>query len=1073
MKKLISLLLLLCLFIITSCKKTPTYTVKFLGINDTIIQEKNYDENDTLVYPTPPNIEGYTFTGWDQDIQMVTENLNIHAIYEKNSYKITFKTIFDTIIETKEIAYQDLITYPEAPIVEGYTFIGWDQDLTHIKEDTTITALYQPISYTVTFETQFGDVIEKAAFDSNEKITYPKAPIIEGYEFVGWDYNEEYLDENKTIVALYEKQTFKIVFKTQFGDIISEEEYEYLDTIIYPEPLVVEGYNFVSWDLIQDYATSNLEIVAFYNIMQFTVTFYGLNNVVLGYTTVNYMKPFMYVEAPIVEGYTFIGWDQDLSTTGVKQNTSIHAIYEKNNVDVNLTNYAISNAQDVFLINGVIANNSNENIKNVIIDINGDRTNCELDGDAIFDVAIQMELEASTMIQLTVYVELVDQNLIKILEEEYLMYVEISTSNHISYVDTLNLSDPTDISDILQTINPTENYITTLNNIIYGGFRNTDELHAYDATNYRSRNSYGHEVAIDANGFVIDSKTLVDLPEGGYILSGHGVSANLLQNNIAIGDYIIYNQENQIAEVYRSSMISNLITLRENISLAKTRLINAYNELLAIDYQTLFELYNQVIEDFKTIIENYDEVVVTKIKNNVAKLHFGVVENKFLEVKAFWHYPLRVNGYPENNKDEVCRFLDDVARMGFNTIYINTNFNGGSIYPSAYLRQLRANDLSYDGYNDYLECFIAESHKRNLRVIAWTNTFVCGDGYLPSHSPSRLVALDYHGKNNSGNIYFYDITNSEVQELLVNVYSELASKYELDGIEYDFVRYPASNIYTFSGTITNSSLIDDFCYTETSINEFKKQYGITGDVKSLILTSEDIRNKWQSFKVSNVTNMVRMISTAIKESNPDIMISAAVMSGLSGAIQTYSQDFGTWVKEGYVDNLDPMMYSGSNSYVQSRIDSFIETIGNDATIVIGISPDNSGGNFITISEQIEMISQYVDLGFNEFSSRNIFSSVETMNGFTMLQRDYNITIYASPILIRQKYAESMLDRITNFYQYTIIMPNSAELVRLYNLLYSDLVELDAIRNELAKIENERVRNRLLKEFDYVKQIVEG
>lgn len=68
------------------------------------------------------------------------------------------------------------------------------------------------------------------------------------------------------------------------------------------------------------------------------------------------------------------------------------------------------------------------------------------------------------------------------------------------------------------------------------------------------------------------------------------------------------------------------------------------------------------------------------------------------------------------------------------------------------------------------------------------------------------------------------------------------------------------------------------------------------------------------------------MSQAIKEANPNMMISAAVMSSLSGAIQTYAQDFGTWIKEGYVDNLDPMIYSGSNAYVLSRMESFIETV---------------------------------------------------------------------------------------------------------------------------------------------------
>ena len=215
------------------------------------------------------------------------------------------------------------------------------------------------------------------------------------------------------------------------------------------------------------------------------------------------------------------------------------------------------------------------------------------------------------------------------------------------------------------------------------------------------------------------------------------------------------------------------------------------------------------------------------------------------------------------------------------------------------------------------------------------------------------------------------------------------------------------------------------------------------------------------------------MSQAIKEANPNMMISAAVMSSLSGAIQTYAQDFGTWIKEGYVDNLDPMIYSGSNAYVLSRMESFIETVNGDANIVIGISPDNSGGNVITISEQIELISKYVQIGFNEFSCKNIFSSEEIMSGFMMLEREYNATIYDASHTIRKKYAQSMLDRITNYYQYTSIMSNSKELIKLYNLLYSDLIDISLVKTELNKITNETIKNKLILEVEYIEMILEG
>jgi len=1071
MKKLISIVFLGFLFFLCSCDNNQTFNVKFIGLDDAIILEQTYQKNEKLIYPQPTEVKGYTFIGWDQDIEKVTDNLMIKAVYEKKVYTVEFKTQFGEVIQSKEVYYHDMITYPNPPSLEGYHFMKWDQDIQYVCENVTIIALYQEVTHMISFQTQFGDLIAIKKVVHDEKIIYPEAPVIEGYTFIGWDYDIAYAKSDFIITAKYEKKVYHVTFQTQFGEVIDEKEYAYLDVIIYPNPLVIEGYNFVSWSSNEEYATKNIEIIAYYNIKQFSVTFIGFDENIIGKITVNYMSPFVYPEAPIIEGYTFVGWNQNV--IGVKQDTTIVAIYEKNNIDVEVVHPVFSNIEHVLLLDGIIENRSNEQIQNLFVDIDDERVNYELDTNNSFSLSISTSFEKSSIIDIIFYIELNNGEIIKIYEEEYLMYIEIKTSNYTSYVNDFSLNDPLDITEILEGFNLQENHIITIDNIIYGGYRGTNELHAYDSSNYRKCNSYGHEIAIDQDGFVVESNTLVDLPANGMILSGHGTASTLLQKNIQIGDYMVYNQMEKKVYVYRSAVINSLISLRESIFLAKEKLIKAYNTLLALDYQTLFSIYNQVLDDFATILVQYDDQMVTQIKNNLAKLHFGVIETKFLEVKAFWHYPMRATGYPENNKNEVCLFLNQVKAMGFNTIYINTNFNGGTIYPSKYLTQLKANHFVYDGYNDYLECFISEAHNRNLRVVAWSNTFVCGDGYLPNHSPSKHVSLDYQGKNNSGNIYFYDITNPEVQELLVNVYQELATNYDLDGIEYDFVRYPASNLYTFSGNITDSSLIDDFGYTESAMRLFKENYQVEGNIKDLILTSDEIRDKWQTFKVDNVTNMVKMMSQAIKEANPNMMISAAVMSSLSGAIQTYAQDFGTWIKEGYVDNLDPMIYSGSNAYVLSRMESFIETVNGDANIVIGISPDNSGGNVITISEQIELISKYVQIGFNEFSCKNIFSSEEIMSGFMMLEREYNATIYDDSHTIRKKYAQSMLDRITNYYQYTSIMSNSKELIKLYNLLYSDLIDISLVKTELNKITNETIKNKLILEVEYIEMILEG
>ena len=79
---------------------------------------------------------------------------------------------------------------------------------------------------------------------------------------------------------------------------------------------------------------------------------------------------------------------------------------------------------------------------------------------------------------------------------------------------------------------------------------------------------------------------------------------------------------------------------------------------------------------------------------------------------------------------------------------------------------------------------------------------ICGDGaVLDSYRDRGWIQIGYHGEDNFNGMYFLDISNPEVQIFLENIFRELASNYELDGIEYDFIRYPSGNLNSYSGIL--------------------------------------------------------------------------------------------------------------------------------------------------------------------------------------------------------------------------------------------------------------------------------
>ena len=138
-----------------------------------------------------------------------------------------------------------------------------------------------------------------------------------------------------------------------------------------------------------------------------------------------------------------------------------------------------------------------------------------------------------------------------------------------------------------------------------------------------------------------------------------------------------------------------------------------------------------------------------------------------------------------------------------------------------------------------MECFLEEAHKLNIEIIAWVQVFRAKDSYFPLEScyKEEWLSIDYNGEK----CLFFDSTNPEVHQFLLNQISELLLQYNIDGIEYDYIRYEGSNILSYPSDIV------DYGYTENAIKMFKEKYGYTGDIKN-ILTDQKARNKWVDFK---------------------------------------------------------------------------------------------------------------------------------------------------------------------------------------------------------------------------------
>lgn len=225
------------------------------------------------------SVSGYDFKGWEPSTSTVIKvDTTFRATFESKKYTVTWSGYTDGPL-VQEYKYGEAINVPEAPEKEGYTFTKWDKTIpSAVTTNLKFTAQFTINQYVITYFAEYdGDRNELSAFTKNygTTITLPKVPTEKGYTYSEWQseytgttvpaYNVEYVTvktANTYILAYYDN-----------GELIKEDEYKYLETII-PFTYSKEGYIVSEWEnLPERMPYNNVSAYCTSEIMRFTVTF--------------------------------------------------------------------------------------------------------------------------------------------------------------------------------------------------------------------------------------------------------------------------------------------------------------------------------------------------------------------------------------------------------------------------------------------------------------------------------------------------------------------------------------------------------------------------------------------------------------------------------------------------------------------------------------------------------------------------------------------------------------------------------------------------------------------------------
>ena len=227
---------------------------------------------------------------------------------------------------------------------------------------------------------------------------------------------------------------------------------------------------------------------------------------------------------------------------------------------------------------------------------------------------------------------------------------------------------------------------------------------------------------------------------------------------------------------------------------------------------------------------------------------------------------------------------------------------------------------------DPLAQMVGEAHQEGLQIHAWLNTFLTWSKSRRPYNPDHLwnahrdwFAHDMHGSLSTANTddcegVFLQPSNPAVQEHLFNVFTDVAARYDVDGIHFDYVRYPNSG-YDFSG----STLARFRQYLTTQLDEdtiHKFDAKLKSDPKAYVHAFE---GRWEAWRRAQVTGLVTRISQAVKANKPWMQVSAAVFPDGEDAAKYRGQDWMNWLRDGTLDAVALMAYNKNTARVAEQV----------------------------------------------------------------------------------------------------------------------------------------------------------
>jgi uncharacterized lipoprotein YddW (UPF0748 family) len=274
-------------------------------------------------------------------------------------------------------------------------------------------------------------------------------------------------------------------------------------------------------------------------------------------------------------------------------------------------------------------------------------------------------------------------------------------------------------------------------------------------------------------------------------------------------------------------------------------------------------------------------------------------KNYIAEARAVW--------MSANDADDWDSTMAALSKAGFNLVIPNMFSSGSAYFPSQYVPMISE--------KDELALLLEAAHKYGIEVHVWKVNWALwqvNEDALKKYEEENRIQISYDQKRvpqvskELGWNQRYDWlcpSHPENREMEKNLMMEVVRKYDIDGVHFDYMRYP----------------YEPLCYCITCKEKFAQETGLPlENWPADVWKGGKYREIYLDWRRELITSSARDIAAAIHAYDPYVCVSLAARSGLEHAYNSDAQVWWKWDDEGILDFVCPMNYSDKPSgYIQS------------------------------------------------------------------------------------------------------------------------------------------------------------